>query len=87
MSSFIQNIRIQPKISICSKNIEIYNSDTFLSGFDIGIPLNIFQNIFTNIHYGYDITTPKLIILQFLVGYYTYGKDRYSDAIEYIKKI
>ena len=86
MSSFIQNIRIQPKISICSKNIEIYNSDTFLSGFDIGIPLNIFQNIFTNIHYGYDITTPKLIILQFLVGYYTYGKDRYSDAIEYIKK-
>lgn len=56
-----------------------------LPGSDIGIPLNIFQNIYTNLHYGYDITTPKSIILQFLIGYYTYGKDRYYDALEYEK--
>tara|TARA_B100001093_G_C26730315_1_gene971930 strand:- start:19 stop:858 length:840 start_codon:yes stop_codon:yes gene_type:complete len=49
----------------------------------IGIPLNIFSNIYTNLHYGYDILTPKLIILQFLLGYYSYGFDRFKDALEY----
>ena len=58
---------------------------SFLSGLDIGIPLNIFQNIFTNLHYGYDITNAKSIGLQFLVGYYTYTKDRYNDALKFIE--
>jgi hypothetical protein len=55
-----------------------------LNGLDIGIPLNIFQNIFTNLHYGYDIASIKSTGIQFLLGYYVYGKDRYNDAIEYI---
>ena len=54
-----------------------------LVGIDMGIPLNIIQNVFTNLHYGYDITTFKAILLQFLIGYYTYGKDRYRDALVY----
>ena len=58
--------------------------NNIFTGFDIGIPLNIFSNIFTNLHYGYDITTAKSILIQFLLGYYTYGKDRYNDALEYI---
>lgn len=53
------------------------------TGIDVGIPLNIVDNIFTNLHYGHDISTPKIILLQFLIGYYTYGKDRYKDALEY----
>lgn len=56
-----------------------------LNGIDIGMPLNIIDNIFTNLHYGYDITTLKVVLLQFLIGYYTYGKDRYKDAVEYIE--
>lgn len=56
-----------------------------LNGLDIGIPLNIIDNVFTNLHYGYDITTVKMIVLQFLIGYYTYGKDRYKDSIEYFE--
>lgn len=51
--------------------------------FSIGIPLNIFSNIYTNLHYGYDITTPKIVVLQFLLGYYAYGYDRIKDAEEY----
>ena len=43
----------------------ITNSANLLNDFNTGFPLNIFQNVFTNIHYGYDITTPKLIVLQF----------------------
>ena len=63
----------------------IVASDILLTGVDIGIPLNIFSNIFTNIHYGYDITNIESILAITLVGYYTYTKDRYSDAIEYQK--
>lgn len=56
-----------------------------LHGIDIGMPLNIIDNVFTNLHYGYDVTTPKVVLLQFLIGYYTYGKDRYKDAVEYFE--
>ena len=63
--------------NVATMNIPILN------GLDVGIPLNIIDNIFTNLHYGHDITTPKIILLQFLIGYYTYGKDRYKDALEY----
>ena len=52
----------------------------------MGIPLNIIQNIFTSLHYGYDITTVKSVLLQILIGYYTYGGDRYKDALEYEEK-
>ncbi len=56
-----------------------------LNGADIGIPLNIIDNVFTNLHYGYHVTTLKGVVLQFLIGYYTYGKDRYKDALEYFQ--
>ena len=54
-----------------------------MTGLDIGIPLNIIENIFTNIHYGENIVTLKQLLIQFLIGYYTYGKDRYVDALTY----
>lgn len=57
-----------------------------VTGIDMGIPLNIIQNIFTTLHYGYDITTFKTVLLQVLIGYYTYGGDRYRDAMEYEMK-
>lgn len=77
---------IKPRLTSLQriKNSPIMNDANLFTGFDIGIPLNIFSNIFTNLHYGYDITTPKSVLIQFLLGYYTYGKDRYSDALEYI---
>tara|TARA_A100001035_G_C27787012_1_gene504967 strand:- start:139 stop:1029 length:891 start_codon:yes stop_codon:yes gene_type:complete len=79
---------INNKKLICNKRLVrnkrvITNSVNLVNDFSIGFPLNIFQNIFTTIHYGYDITTFKLILLQFLIGFYTYGKDRYYDSIEY----
>ena len=77
---------IKPTLNrICRiKTSATMNDANLFTGFDIGIPLNIFSNIFTNLHYGYDITSPKSVLIQFLLGYYTYGKDRYNDAIEYI---
>lgn len=67
----------------CNYNNICMNNINLLSGIDIGIPLNIFSDIYTNLHYGYSITTFNSIIIQFLLGYYTYGKDRYNDALEY----
>ncbi len=52
-------------------------------GAELGIPLNIIQNVFTNLHYGHDVTGLKMILLQFLIGYYTYSKDRFEDAKEF----
>jgi hypothetical protein len=61
--------------------------NSLLNGVDIGIPLNIIDNVFTNLHYGHDITTSRVLLLQFLIGYYTYGKDRYKDSIEYFEAL
>ena len=53
-----------------------------LPGIETGIPLLIFQNIFTNLHYGYDISTLQNILFQLAVGYFTYGTDRVLDAYD-----
>lgn len=81
MSKLIRGSLISRRLPIVSK-LNIPN-EGLLKGFEIGIPLNIISNVYTNLHYGYDITSLKLISLQFLLGYYTYGLDRYSDALEY----
>lgn len=53
-----------------------------LPGLTIGVPLNIYQQLFTTNHYGYNIIEFKDIILQFSIGYYIYGNDRYNDYKE-----
>lgn len=54
-----------------------------IPGIDIGIPLSLFQYVYTNLHYSETIIKPKMIVLQFLIGFFVYGKDRYYDALEY----
>ena len=44
--------RFTPKPCLRSHNPELIVQDL-----SIGIPLNIFSNIYTNLHYGLDITT------------------------------
>jgi hypothetical protein len=72
--------RFSPKPILRSHNPQLIVQDL-----SIGIPLNIFSNIYTNLHYGLDITTTKSVLLQFLLGYYAYGYDRIKDANEYSK--
>lgn len=83
-SSIYRYNTISPAIQY-SKRVSTINNVNPLNGLDIGIPLNIFSNIFTNLHYGYDITSVKSVLIQFLLGYYSYGKDRYSDALDYVE--
>ena len=53
-----------------------------LPGAEVGIPLLLFENIFTNMHYGYDITTPQIIFLEFAFAFLTYGYDRLQDSYD-----
>ena len=36
-------------------------------------------------HYGQDISTFQMFLVQSLIGYITYGTDRFLDQIEYYK--
>ena len=56
-----------------------------LPGTEVGIPLLLFENIFTSIHYGYDITTPKIVFLEFAFAFLTYGFDRLQDSYELVE--
>ena len=63
-----------------SRNLVKRNLANPLPGIEVGIPVTIFQNIFTNNHYGYDITNSKMLLLQFGSAYLTYGFDRFFDS-------
>lgn len=63
------------------KNItEVINP---LPGTELGIPIAIFENIFTKLHYNFHPDIQYLFLIYSLIGYSTYGLDRYLDAIEY----
>jgi 4-hydroxybenzoate polyprenyltransferase len=53
-----------------------------LPGISIGIPLNIYQGLYTNLHYGFNMIDSKDVVLQCALGYYIYGCDRYNDYKE-----
>tara|TARA_Y100000389_G_scaffold69801_1_gene66498 strand:+ start:13334 stop:14170 length:837 start_codon:yes stop_codon:yes gene_type:complete len=83
LTSFIVYNKLLPSKRIYSNKKQI--TKMFMNplpGIEVGIPLNIFQNVFTQLHYGKDITTPLTIMLQFSLGYFCYGLDRFLDAID-----
>jgi len=55
-------------------------------GLTVGVPFTMMSSYYTYQHYGYNIMSPKIILLQFLMGFYVYGGDRLNDAIEYEMK-
>ena len=50
-----------------------------LRALNVGLSLNIMTKIATDIRYGTNIVDFKLFIIELLLGYYTYGIDRYKD--------
>lgn len=67
------------------ENNKLYNP---IIGAELGIPLNILQFIFTTNYYNENIIfdNKELILLQIAIGIFTYGTDRFLDALEYNKK-
>ena len=68
-----------------------------LQGADLGIPLNIIANLFTNLHYNYDITKPYNLEGSFyeldctipfgFFNKYLILRLQYANEIWYFKKI
>ena len=50
-----------------------------LRALNVGLSLDIMTKIATDIRYGHNIVDPDLLILELLLGYHTYGMDRYKD--------
>ncbi len=61
-------------------NTTLYNP---ILGSNLGIPLNLFQLIYTTTHYNQNIITLDFILMQFAIGIFTYGYDRFLDALQY----
>ena len=68
--------------NIIKENPIFYDRNLY-SGLELGIPLSIFEYTFTYNHFGYNILDIKDICILSLIGYVTYGSDRFLDSLEY----
>jgi len=57
-----------------------------LSNIGVGISLTLFQTLICSSHYHQLFINNDIIINNFLLTSFTYGYDRYKDAIEYSQK-
>lgn len=86
--TFINNFKIINKPIFVKNNIVMLNNNNLtiynpIIGSNLGIPLNLLQYIYTTSHYGENIINNDLILLQFAIGVFTYGLDRFLDALDY----
>ena len=77
ISSSLKNIK---NINLIKQKNPLKMITNPLPGADIGIPLTIFQQTYSYLHYGKTVINVKAILVQFIVGFYSYGGDRYLDA-------
>ncbi len=84
---FVRNILISKPIlfNTLNKNrvLVLENTNSIIPGFGLGFPLNILQLGYTYLHYNDNIITPELFFLQFCIGIFTYGTDRFLDSENY----
>jgi hypothetical protein len=53
-----------------------------INNLEVSVPLLTFENIFTGLHYGHPIIDLNTQSLQIMITLYTYGQDRFKDALE-----
>jgi len=73
---------LSPKKNIESEGIK---KVAIFSGEEISLPIYLFQQIFTYLHYGQNINIDNIFLFEALLGYVTYGTDRLIDSYEYKK--
>jgi hypothetical protein len=73
---------LSPKKNIESETIKRVS---IFSGEEIGLPIYLFQQIFSYLHYGENINIDNIFLFEALLGYVTYGTDRLIDSYEYKK--
>lgn len=77
-------IMFSNQTNLINSNINLFQENLF-KGFELGIPLNIFTFLYTYLHYNQNIIDLNILALNFLIGYFTYGRDRYIDALDFKK--
>ena len=87
---FINNFKIINKPNFVKHNIIMLNNNNLtiynpIIGSNLGIPLNLLQFIYTTTYYGENVINIEYILLQFAIGIFTYGSDRFLDALDYEK--
>lgn len=80
LSSFICKTTTKSLSHVKHSNLVMY--DNPFPGIEMGFPLTIFESIFTKNHYGFNIVNIQSILLQFAIGYFTYGGDRFFDSFD-----
>ena len=55
----------------------------FAPAIGTGVPLVIYEEVFTTLHYNHNILTPTDISISFLLAFLAYGYDRLRDATSY----
>ena len=63
----------------------LYGVKNDLPGLELGIPLYLFEKVFTTLHYGENVEIDNIFLVECLIGMTTYGIDRYMDALDYEK--
>ena len=58
-----------------------------LSGFEIGIPINIISKVSTDVNFKQSPLTKESILLNCILGFSAYKQDRYLDSLEYFENI
>ena len=61
----------------------LYGVKNDLPGLELGIPLYLFEKVFTTLHYGENVEIDNIFLVECLIGMTTYGIDRYMDALDY----
>jgi hypothetical protein len=74
--------RYQNQIYMLQENTNTTSYNPII-GSNLGIPLNLFQSIYCITHYNENIITFDLVLMQFAIGIFTYGYDRFYDALQY----
>lgn len=80
LSCFVSKTATKSLSHVKHSNLVMY--DNPFPGIEMGFPLTIFESIFTKNHYGFNIVNIQSILLQFAIGYFTYGGDRFFDSFD-----
>lgn len=72
-------IKNNKRINTCCYALKNITDRDDFKGLNVGLSLNILTKANTDLYYHHNIYNPKLFLLELLIGFYTYGLDRYND--------
>jgi hypothetical protein len=85
LNDLLNKVRKKMKSGSLQTTDVLYGVKNDLPGLELGIPLYLFEKVFTTLHYGENVEIDNIFLVECLIGMTTYGIDRYMDALDYEK--